>query len=900
VNNDRVSLINVEDEMRESYLSYAMSVIASRALPDVRDGLKPVQRRILYAMRDMGMTPDKQHRKSAGVIGEVLKNYHPHGDSSVYDALVRMAQDFTLRYPLIDGHGNFGSIDPDPPAAYRYTEARLARPAMDMLVDIDKETVDFVPNFDNQGTEPVVLPARLPQLLINGSSGIAVGMATNIPPHNIGEICDAIVKVIDYSTIDGARAAAPTVAQATEVGEAPESGDDSSRAAGVDQLTGPDADLWRELLEIVKGPDFPTGGILMGREAIRTAYLTGRGSVPLRGKAEIIEEDGKTKILITEVPFQVSVNRILEAISDAHEEKRIVGISRLDNESNRHGMRIVVQLARSATPNVVLNQLYKQTPLQSSFAFNMLALVPATRADGSAYVLAGSTQTQLEPKVLSLLDILRYFIEHRKEVVTRRTRYELGRARTRAHLLLGFLVALDNIDRVITIIRESDTVETAREHLIAEPFALSDAFVRMARIAIDENFRLSAEQAAAIVDMRLRTLVGLERQKIEDEHSELVTLIAQLEELLASEAMILEVVKTETLDVRKRFGDARKTPVEALEGELSIEDIIADTDVVITSTVGGYIKRVSVDTFRQQNRGGRGVVGIANLKKEDVVANFFVATTHQHVLFFTNKGRAYRLRAYEIPDSTRQSRGTALVNLLTLPPGESVTAVFPIRDFDGDNYLVMVTRQGVIKKTKLEEFSNVRRNGLNAIGLDDADELLGVDLSNGSRDIILATHDGMAVHFNETDVRPMGRNARGVRAITLAPSDTVVAMDVVEDDRREVLIVTSQAYGKRTPIDDYRHTSRGGKGVKAFAKEKEIGYVVDQILVRSDDELLLITSGNQVIRIPVDQIRRAGRSTKGVRLQRLAEGDEVIAIANLGQVSKRVADITGEEPVTPP
>jgi DNA gyrase subunit A len=872
--------------MRESYLSYAMSVIASRALPDVRDGLKPVQRRILYAMRDMGMTPDKQHRKSAGVIGEVLKNYHPHGDSSVYDALVRMAQDFTLRYPLIDGHGNFGSIDPDPPAAYRYTEARLARPAMDMLVDIDKETVDFVPNFDNQGTEPVVLPARLPQLLINGSSGIAVGMATNIPPHNIGEICDAIVKVIDYRSASAVRTVTPQPAAA---GEKVDAADDA----------GGDEELWQQILDVVHGPDFPTGGILMGREAIRTAYRTGRGTVPLRGKAEIIEEDGKHKILITEVPFQVSVNRILEAISDAHSEKRILGISRLDNESNRHGMRIVVQLHRSATPNVVLNQLYKQTPLQSSFAFNMLALVPAKRADGSAYLLAGSTQTQLEPQVLSLLQILEYFIEHRTIVVRRRTTYELARARSRAHLLLGFLVALDNIDRVITIIRESDTVETAREHLIAEPFALSDAFRRMARTAIDENFRLSAEQAAAIVDMRLRTLVGLERQKIEDEHSELVTLIAQLEELLASDKMILEVVKTETLDVRKRFADPRRTPVEALEGELSIEDIIADTDVVITSTVGGYIKRVSVDTFRQQNRGGRGVVGIANLKKEDVVANFFVATTHQHVLFFTNKGRAYRLRAYEIPDSTRQSRGTALVNLLTLPPGESVTAVFPISDFEGDNYLVMVTRQGVIKKTKLEEFSNVRRNGLNAIGLDDADELLGVDLSNGSRDIILATHDGMAVHFNETDVRPMGRNARGVRAITLAPSDTVVAMDVVEDDRREVLIVTSQAYGKRTPIDDYRHTSRGGKGVKAFAKEKEIGYVVDQILVRSDDELLLITSGNQVIRIPVDQIRRAGRSTKGVRLQRLAEGDEVIAIANLGQVSKRVADITGEEPVTP-
>jgi DNA gyrase subunit A len=865
VNNDRISQINVEDEMRESYLSYAMSVIASRALPDVRDGLKPVQRRILYAMREMGMTPDKQHRKSAGVIGEVLKNYHPHGDSSVYDALVRMAQDFTLRYPLIDGHGNFGSIDPDPPAAYRYTEARLARPALDMLVDIDKETVDFVPNFDNQGEEPVVLPAKLPQLLINGSSGIAVGMATNIPPHNIGEICDAIVKLIDdpLATVE-------------------------------------------DLCEIVKGPDFPTGGILMGKEAIRQAYITGRGSVALRGKAEIVEERGKYKIVITEVPFQVSVNRIIEAISEAHAEKRILGISRLDNESNRHGMRIVVELQRSATPNVVLNQLYKQTPLQSSFAFNMLALVPTKR---EAEMHLSGTSTPLEPRVLSLRDILEHFIAHRHHVVTRRTQYELNKARERAHLLLGFLVALDNIDRVITIIRESDTVEIARERLIAEPFVLSDAFRRMARTVIDgetseapvdvDDFRLSVTQASAIVDMRLRTLVGLERQKIESEYGELVTLIVQLKELLGSEKLILGVVKTETLDIKKRFGDPRKTPVEALEGELSIEDIIDDTEVVVTSTVGGYIKRVSVDTFRQQNRGGRGVIGIANLKKEDVVQNFFVATTHQHVLFFTNKGRAFRLRAYEIPDSTRQARGTALVNLLTLPPGENVTAVFPIRDFEGERYLVMVTRQGVIKKTKLDEFSNVRRNGLNAIGLDDNDELLGVDLSDGSRDIILATHDGMAVHFNETDVRPMGRNARGVRAITLASGDTVVAMDIVEDDRREVLIVTSQAFGKRTPIEDYRHTSRGGKGVKAFAKEKEIGYVVDQILVGNQDELLMITSGNQVIRLPVDQIRRAGRSTKGVRLQRLAEGDEVIAIANLGQVTKRVADITGEPPVTP-
>ena len=862
--NPKISAIAVEDEMRESYLSYAMSVIASRALPDVRDGLKPVQRRILYAMREMGMDPTKQHRKCAGVIGEVLKSYHPHGDSSVYDALVRMAQDFTLRYPLVDGHGNFGSIDPDPPAAYRYTEARLARAALEMLADIDKETVDFVPNFDNQTEEPVVLPARLPQLLVNGSSGIAVGMATNIPPHNVGEIADAVAKLIDE----------------------PDANDDV-------------------LCDIVKGPDFPTGGVLLGREAIRQAYKTGRGSVTLRGKAEIVEERGRYKIVISEVPFQVSVNRIVEAIAEAHAEKRITGIARLDNESNRKGMRIVVELQRSATPQVVLNQLYKQTPLQSSFAFNMLALVPVQRGEKMEHTTG--TSTPLEPRVLSLREMLAYFIEHRENVVRRRSEYDLRRARDRAHLLLGFLTALDNIDRVITIIRESDTVEVARDRLVAEPFKLSAAFRTMVGRAahgagIDEYvaprdldaFRLTPTQAAAIVDMRLRTLVGLERQKIESEYGELLGTIADLADLVANRTRIRQVVRDETMDLKKRFGDARRTPVETLEGELAIEDIIADTEVVVTATVGGYIKRVSVDTFRAQNRGGRGVIGISNLKKEDVVRNFFVATTHQYVLFFTNKGRAFRLRAYEIPDSTRQARGTALVNLLQLPPGENVTAVFPVRRFDTEEYLVMVTRKGVIKKTKLEEFENVRRNGLIAIGLDEGDELLAVDLSDGNRDIILATHDGMAVHFNEKDVRPMGRPARGVKAITLADGDEVVAMDVVEEDRREVLIVTSQAFGKRTPIDDYRHTSRGGKGVKAFAKEKEIGYVVDQIMVKPEDELLLITSGNQVIRIPVSQIRRAGRSTKGVRLQRLSEGDEVIAIANLGEQVKRVEDITGE------
>jgi DNA gyrase subunit A len=843
VNNDsRLSAVAVEDEMRESYLSYAMSVIASRALPDVRDGLKPVQRRILYAMREMGLDPSKQHRKCAGVIGEVLKSYHPHGDSSVYDALVRMAQDFTLRYPLVDGHGNFGSPSPDPPAAYRYTEARLARPALDMLADIDKETVDFVPNFDNQTEEPVVLPGRLPQLLVNGSSGIAVGMATNIPPHNASEICDAVGYLIE-------------------------------NAGGT--LT--DDELDNGLAEIVQGPDFPSGGILMGREAIRQAYKTGRGSVILRGKAEIIEDKGKFKIVISEIPYQISTTRVVEAIVEAYQEKRITGISRLDDESNRRGMRIVVELQRSATPQVVLNQLYKQTPLQSSFAFNMLALVPVERHGGEAMEHTTGTSTPLEPQVLGLRAMLQHFIAHRKDVVRRRATYDLRKAQERAHLLEGFRIALDHIDEVIAIVRGSQTVEDARNNLTAR-FGLSDV------------------QAAAIVDMRLRTLTGLERQKIEDEYNALLATIADLTDLLGSETRMLAVVRDETLDVKKRIGDARRTPVEALEGELSIEDIIADTDVVVTVTVGGYIKRVSVDTFRAQNRGGRGVIGIANLKKEDVVRNFFIASTHQHVLFFTNKGRAFRLRAYEVPDSTRQSRGTALVNLLQLPPGESVSAVFPVRRFDTEENLVMVTRKGVIKKTKLAEFENVRRNGLIAISLDEGDELLGVDLSRGDRDILLATHDGMAVHFNETDVRAMGRPARGVKAMTLAPGDEIVAMDVVEDDRREVLIVTSRAYGKRTPIDEYRHTSRGGKGVKAFAKEKEIGHVVDQILVDPEDELLMITSGNQVIRIPVSQIRRAGRSTKGVRLQRLDEGDEVIAIANLGQQSKAVADITGEAP----
>ncbi|MGB8521075.1 MAG: DNA gyrase subunit A [Candidatus Tumulicola sp.] len=828
MNNDIIHQVNVEDEMRESYLSYAMSVIVSRALPDVRDGLKPVQRRILYAMREMGFDPSKQHRKCAGIIGEVLKSYHPHGDQSVYDALVRLAQDFTLRYPLVDGHGNFGSIDPDPPAAYRYTEARLARAALEVLADIDKETVGFVPNFDNQGVEPTVLPGRLPQLLINGSSGIAVGMATNVPPHNLGEISDAVAALIDD----------------------PETSDDA-------------------LADIVKGPDFPTGGTILGHEAIREAYKTGRGSIAIRGKAEIIEDRGKHKIVITEIPYQVYKSRIIEAIAEAHSEKRITGIARLDDESNRKGMRVVVELQKSATPKVVLNQLFKHTPLQASFGFNMLALVPVgePRANGSV---------ALEPQVLTLKQLLEHFIAHRRNVVTRAKQYDLRKAEERAHLLEGYRIALDNIDEVIEIVRASQTTDEAKRRL-------------------GERFSLTDVQAQAIVDMRLRTLVGLERKKIEDEYAEVIKNIADLQDILRSPRRIAQIVKSETLEIKRRFGDPRRTAIEAAEDEISMEQLVPNIEVVVTYTVGGYIKRVSLDTFRTQNRGGRGVIGISNLKREDVVRNFFVTKTHDHVLFFTNKGRVYRLRGYEIPDTTRQARGTALVNLLTLPPGEEVTAVFPIDTFGGEKYLVMVTKRGVIKKSKLEDFANVRRNGLISINLDEGDELLAVDLSDGSHDIILGSTQGMAVHFNEKNVRPMGRTARGVKAMTLERGDTIVAMDVIADGRREVLLVTSLAFGKRTPIDEYRHTSRGGKGVKAFARQRDdIGQVVDQILVAPDDQILMITSGNQVIRLKVSEIRKTGRDAKGVRLQRLGDGEEVIAVTNLGKQAKQLTDITGE------
>lgn len=801
----RVIMVNVEDEMRSSYLDYAMSVIVSRALPDVRDGLKPVHRRILYAMSQLGLSPDKPHRKCAGTVGEVLKNYHPHGDVSVYDALVRMAQDFSLRYPLIGGHGNFGSVDGDPPAAMRYTEARLASIALEMLADIDKETVDFVPNYDSSTREPTLLPARLPNLLVNGSSGIAVGMATNIPPHNLTEICDALTALIDDRSIKD-----------------------------------------EKLLKIVTGPDFPTGALILGREGIRQSYLTGRGSIIMRAKHEFEElQGGRQAIIITEIPFQLNKTKLIESIAELVTLKKTTGIADLRDESDRKGMRIVIELKREAQTQLILNQLYKHTPLQSSFGVNNVALVEG------------------QPRTLTLREMLEAYIEHRKVVVIRRAQYDLRKAKERAHILEGYRIALDHIDAIIKLIRASETTEQAREGLM-------------------KKFNLSEIQANAILDLRLQRLVALERKKIEDEYVALLKTIAGLEDLLRSERRIYGVVKDEVAQLKKKYGDKRRTQIVEAEGEFEIEDLIADTDVVITVTAGGYIKRQNVDTFRSQNRGGRGITGLA-LKKEDVVRHIFSGTTHQHVLFFTNKGRVLRLRAHEIPDASRQARGTALVNLLTLPPGETVTTVLPVRKLGTEEYLVMVTKRGYIKKTALSEFGSVRRSGLIALSLMDSDELMGVVLTDGKAELLLATSAGFAIRFSEQTVRPMGRNSRGVRAVRLGAKDTVQAMDIIGKDRREVLVITEKGYGKRTAIDLYRKTNRGGKGIKAFARTAKNGDIVDQFLVKPDDDIMLISGHGIVIRMKVFQIRETGRSAQGVRVMKLDEGDAVIAAANVGR-----------------
>ncbi|MDI6637955.1 MAG: DNA gyrase subunit A [Bacillota bacterium] len=798
----KVIPISIEDEMKRSYLLYSMSVIVGRALPDVRDGLKPIHRRILYAMSELGLTPDKPHRKSATIVGEVMGKYHPHGDAAIYDTLVRMAQDFSHRYPLIDGHGNFGSIDGDPPAAMRYTEARMAKITLKLLADIDKETVDFVPNFDESLKEPTVLPARFPNLLVNGSSGIAVGMATNIPPHNLGEVIDGVIMLIDN----------------------------------------PDASI-KELMMIIKGPDFPTGGLIMGRDGIRDAYTTGRGSIKMRARARIeTSSGGKTRILVTEIPYQVNKARLIESIAELVRDKKIDGITDLRDESDREGMRIVIELRRDANPNVVLNQLYKHTQMEDTFGVIMLVLV-----DG-------------QPRVLNLKETLHYYIEHQKEVVTRRTRFELARAEERAHILEGLKIALDNLDAIITLIRQSRTPEVAREGLM-------------------KRFKLSEKQAQAILDMRLQRLTGLERKKIEDEYVEVIKLIAKLKGILADEKRVLEVIKEELLAIKEEYADLRRTEITAAATKLDVEDLIAEEDIVVTLTHQGYIKRLPLTTYRSQRRGGRGVTGMST-KEEDFVEHLFVTTTHEYILFFTDKGKIYSIKAYEVPEASRQARGTAVVNLISLSPGESIRAVIPIREFADDKYLVMATRQGVIKKTALSMYDNARRSGVIAIDLAEGDDLVSVKLTSGDEELIIVTAQGQSIRFKEEEVRPLGRIARGVKGISLAKGDTVVGMDVVREGC-DLLVVTANGFGKRTPLAEYRLQSRGGKGIKTLKVTPKTGPAADVKVLTGDDELMIISAEGIIIRMNAADIPQQGRSTQGVRVMKLEPGDKVVSVAQV-------------------
>lgn len=796
--------VNLEHEMRNSYIDYAMSVIVSRALPDVRDGLKPVHRRILYAMQEAGMGSNKPYKKSARIVGEVLGKYHPHGDSSVYDAIVRMAQDFSMRYMLADGHGNFGSVDGDPAAAMRYTEVRMSKVAELMLQDIDKDTVEFLPNYDESLKEPSVLPAKFPQLLVNGTSGIAVGMATNIPPHNMGEVIDGTLMLIDNpeATVD-------------------------------------------ELMTVIKGPDFPTAGLILGKEGIRQAYTTGRGVIKMRANAHIeTMSNGKPRIVVTELPYQVNKARLVEKIAQLVRDKQIEGITDLRDESDRNGMRVVVDLRRDSNPNVILNQLYKHTQLQDSFGVIMLALV-----DG-------------KPKVLNLKEVLHYYIKHQEDVITRRTRYDLAKAEARAHILEGLTIALDNLDSVITTIRESRTADIARE-------------------ALSNSFKLTEKQAQAILDLRLQRLTGLEREKIEEEYQETLKAIEEYKAILADENRILGIIKDELTQVKNKYGDARRTKLTIDTSEINVEDLIAEEDVVITLTHNNYIKRMPLDTYRRQNRGGKGVKGMGT-KETDFVENMLITTTHHTILFFTTRGRVYNLKAYEIAEASRQAKGTAIINLLQLDKGEKITAVIQVKGFDPDRYLFMATRKGIVKKTSLSEFSNLRKAGLYAINLDDDDDLIGVRFTDGESYLMLGTKGGKAIAFSEDDVRAMGRVARGVRGIKLGPDDEVVGMDVLTHNA-EVLTVTEGGYGKRTPTEEYRSQTRGGKGLINMKVTDKTGYVVGIKVVRPDQELMLITTDGIVIRTNVHEISVISRNTQGVKLMTTAENDRVASMATLEQ-----------------
>ncbi len=797
----KLTPLNIEDELKKSFISYAMAVIVTRALPDVRDGLKPVHRRILYSMNEMGITPDKPYRKSARIVGDVLGKYHPHGDSSVYDAMVRLAQDFSIRYTLVEGQGNFGSVDGDGAAAMRYTEARLSKLSMEMVRDIEKETVDFYPNFDETLMQPAVMPSRFPNLLVNGSSGIAVGMATNIPPHNLGEVIDACVHYIDHPdcTVD-------------------------------------------DLMQFVKGPDFPTGGVILGKRGIYDAYHEGRGRIIVRAKSEIEEmSQGRQRIVVTEIPYMVNKAKLIEKIAEMVHEKTVEGISDIRDESDRQGMRIVIELKRDVNANVVLNTLYKHTQLQDTFGAIMLALVDGT------------------PKILSLRQMIHHYLEHQEDVIRRRTQYDLNKAEARSHILEGLIIALDNIDEVIALIRGSRTAQEAKDGLMT-------------------RFGLSERQAQAILDMRLQRLTGLERDKIEAEYAELQKQIAWYKQVLADESLVLGIIKDEILEIKRKYAGERRTEISALEGEIDMLDLIAEEDMVVTLTHYGYVKRLPKATYRAQKRGGKGVVG-ATTREEDFVEQMYVVNTHDTLMFFTNRGRAYQLNCYQIPEAGRTARGTAIVNLLQLDAGEKVKAMLPVpAEKVAGHYLIMATKNGVIKRTELSEFTNLRKSGLIALVLREDDELIGVALTDGSYEMLLGTRDGMAIRFPETDMRPIGRAAMGVKSIELNQGDEVVDMCPVFEGMK-VLSITENGYGKLTEIDEYRVQSRGGKGIKAMNLTAKTGRLTCQLLADEAEDILLITDDGTIIRTPVSSISTLSRNTQGVRLMRVAEDSKVISVA---------------------
>ena len=791
---------DIEQEMRTAYIDYAMSVIVSRALPDVRDGLKPVHRRILYTMYQDGLTSDKPYRKSATTVGDVLGRYHPHGDSSVYDAMVRMAQDFSLRYPLIDGHGNFGSIDGDGAAAYRYTEARMSKISETMLTDIEKNTVNFMPNFDDRLQEPTVLPAKIPALLVNGSSGIAVGMATNIPPHNLTEIINGIIKIIEEDEVSD-----------------------------------------EDLMSIIKGPDFPTEGIILGREGIKEAYTTGRGKITLRAEAEIEEMSGnKQRIIVNSLPYQVNKAKLIENIAALVREKRIEGIAELRDESDReHKVRVVIELKRDANAQVVLNLLYKFTQMQTTFGIIMLALVNG------------------EPKILTLRQCLQYYIEHRKDVILRRTQFDLDKALARAHILEGLKIALDNIDEVINIIRNS--YDDAKERLM-------------------ERFGLSDIQAQSILDMRLKTLSGLQREKIDEEYKQLMELIEYLRSVLNSEKLVFDIIKEELIEIRDKFGDERKTKIAAAEGEFEIEDLIKEEQCAITLTHFGYIKRIPIDTYKSQKRGGKGITGMTT-KEDDFVKQIFTASTHDTILFFSNKGKLYRLRGYEIQEAGRTAKGTAIVNLLQLDNGEKISAVIPIQNFAEGKYLLMGTKDGLIKKTKLTEYDSSRKTGLLAITLKDEDELIDVRLTDGEDNVVLVTKKGLSITFEEKDVRPVGRTAQGVIGMRLDEDDEVIGMEsIIGNKNATLLAITENGFGKRTELDEYRIQNRGGRGVITYKVTPKTGNVVGIRIATGTEDVMLVTDKGTIIRLKVDEISVLGRSTQGVTLMRTNDGGKVVSI----------------------